>query len=202
MSNKINSKDIINKQKEKFSSSKWSKFLTEEFDKPTFEKLLDKLIAEVSKGKQFTPPMKNWFNDFSSIDPDNLKVVIIGRENPLSVFTNTPEFQSMENLVEQGVMFYALGRTTIEKDILVEEWRMFNIYFIDYLLANKKDLVYVFVGMDAAEYSDMITLEEYGNKVFLPDVNSNIWSTDTVHKLFSENINTLLTNKEIDTINW
>ena len=202
MSNKINSKDIINKQKEKFSTSKWSSFLSEEFDKPNFEKLLDKLISAVGKGKQFTPPMKNWFNDFSSIDPDNLKVVIISRENPLDIFTNTPEFQSMENIVNQGVMFYALGRTSIEKDLLVEDWRMFNIYFLDHMIANKKDLVYVFVGIDAAEYSDIISSDDYGNKVFLPDANSNIWSTDTVHKLFSENINSLLTNREIDTINW
>ena len=146
--------------------------------------------------------MKNWFNDFTSIDPDNLKVVIVSRENPLDIFSNAPEFQSMVNIVSQGVMFYALGRTSIEKDLLIEDWRMFNIYFLDHLIANKKDLVYVFVGIDAAEYSDIISSDEYGNKVFLPDTNSNIWSTNTIHKLFSENINTLLTNRDIDTINW
>ena len=48
MSSKINSKDIINKQKDKYNDSKWSKFLLSQFDSAHFETLLDNLIDGVS----------------------------------------------------------------------------------------------------------------------------------------------------------
>jgi hypothetical protein len=80
---------------------------------------------------------------------------------------------------------------------------MFNIYFIDYLLANKKDLVYVFVGVDAGDYSEIIT-EEYGYKIFLPDTDNEVWleHIDQIYSGFKTNVNQLLENKNIDTINW
>ena len=200
MSSNINSKDIINKQKEKYADSPWNEFLLQEFDKPTFEKTLNKLISAVSSGKKFAPPIKSWFADFTSVDPDNLKVVIISKD--LRYTKHMSKFNSPEELNKQGVMFFAMGRTTIENKTDIEDWRMFNIYFIDHLISTRKDLVYVFIGFEASDYSDLISDEEYGSKIFLPDHTHSIWDADIIYNLFNKNINNMLYNKSIDTINW
>ena len=198
MSSNINSKDIINKQKEKYAEFPWSNFLLQEFDKPTFEKMLDKLITGVSNGKPFTPPMKSWFSDFTTISPADLKVLVISKES----VEFPSDFASKELLTNQGVMFYNLSRTAVGTDQMVEDWRMFNIYFIDYLISNIPDIVYVFVGFEASDFSDMITEDTYGNKIFLPEQSHAIWKSNTLHKLFSENVNLILESKEISAISW
>jgi uracil DNA glycosylase len=198
MSSKINSKDIINKQKEKYGDFPWSKFLLQEFDKPTFEKMLDKLITGVSNGKPFTPPMKSWFDDFIKVSPVDLKVLVISK-GPVEF---PSEFTSPELLANQGVMFYNLSRTAVGTDEMMEDWRMFNIYFIDYLISNIPDIVYVFVGFEASDFSELITEDTHGNKVFLPEQSHAIWNSNTLHKLFAENVNSILESKEISTINW
>lgn len=160
--------------------------------------MLDKLIEGVSNGKPFTPPMKSWFNDFTTISPADLKVLVISKgpiEFPL-------EFASPELLNNQGVMFYNLSRTAVGTHQMMEDWRMFNIYFIDYLISNIPDIVYVFVGFEASDYSEMITEDTYGNKVFLPEQSHAIWKSNTLHKLFSENVNSILESKGISAISW
>jgi uracil DNA glycosylase len=198
MSSKINSKDIINKQKEKYGDFPWSKFLLQEFDKPTFEKMLDKLIAGVSTGKPFTPPMKSWFDDFIKVSPVDLKVLVISK-GPVEF---PSDFVSQELLSNQGVMFYNLSRTAVGTDQMMEDWRMFNIYFIDYLVSNIPDIVYVFVGFEASDFSELITEDTHGNKVFLPEQSHAIWNSNKLHKLFAENVNSILESKDISTINW
>ena len=198
MSSNINSKDIINKQKEKYAEFPWSKFLLQEFDKPTFEKMLDKLITGVSNGNSFTPPMKSWFSDFTTVSPADLKVLVISK-GPVEF---PSEFVSKELLTNQGVMFYNLSRTAVRTDQMVEDWRMFNIYFIDYLVSNIPDIVYVFVGFEASDFSNMITEETYGNKVFLPEQSHDIWKSSTLYKLFDKNINLILESKGISAISW
>ncbi len=198
MSSKINSKDIINKQKEKYADFPWSKFLIPEFDKPTFEKMLDKLIAGVSNGKTFTPPMKSWFDDFITVSPTNLKVLVISK-GPVEF---PSDFTSKDLLNNQGVMFYNLSRTAVGTDQMVEDWRMFNIYFVDYLISHIPDIVYVFVGFEASDFSELVTEEIHGNKIFLPEQSHPIWKSNTLHKLFADNVNSILESKGISTINW
>ena len=198
MSSNINSKDIINKQKEKYAEFPWSKFLLQEFDKPTFEKMLDKLIKGVSNGKPFTPPIKSWFADFTAVSPADLKVLIVSK-GPVEFPSN---FVSPEVLASQGVMFYNLSRTAVGTDEMMEDWRMFNIYFIDYLISTVTDIVYVFVGFEASDFADMVTEDTYGNKVFLPEQSHDIWKSNILHKLFSENVNSMLETKELSTISW
>jgi uracil DNA glycosylase len=198
MSSNINSKDIINKQKEKYAEFPWSKFLLQEFDKPTFEKMLDKLIAGVSNDKPFTPPMKSWFSDFTTMSPADLKVLVISK-GPVEF---PSEFASQELLTSQGVMFYNLSRTAVGTDQMMEDWRMFNIYFIDYLVSNIPDIVYVFVGFEASDFSEMVNEDTYGNKVFLPEQSHAIWKSNALYKLFDENVNLILESKGISAISW
>ena len=160
--------------------------------------MLNKLIIGVNNGKPFTPPMKSWFDDFLKVSPDNLKVLVISKDH----VEFPSEFTSPELLHNQGVMFYNLSRTAVGTDKMMEDWRMFNIYFIDYLITNISDIVYVFVGFEASDFSDIINEDKYGNKIFLPENTHPIWKSDTLHKLFCENINSILESKEISTINW
>ena len=198
MSSNINSKDIINKQKEKYAEFPWSNFLLQEFDKPTFEKMLDKLIKGVSNGKPFTPPIKSWFTDFTTVSPADLKVLVISK-GPVEF---PSEFASKELLTNQGVMFYNLSRTAVGTDEMMEDWRMFNIYFIDYLLSTISDIVYVFIGFEASDFGDMVNQDVYGNKVFLPEQSHAIWKSKILHELFSKNVNSMLESREISSISW
>ena len=160
--------------------------------------MLDKLIAGVSNGKPFTPPMKAWFNDFVTVSPVDLKVLVVSK-GPV-VFPS--DFASQELLASQGVMFYNLSRTAVGIDEMMEDWRIFNLYFIDYLLSTVSDIVYVFVGFEASDFGDMVNQDVYGNKVFLPEQSHAIWKSDALHKLFSENINLLLESRDVPAINW
>jgi uracil DNA glycosylase len=190
MSSKINSKDIINKQKEKYAQSAWAPFLNQEFDKPEFAKFLDKLIDNVGNGKPFSPAIKDWFNDLQSVSIDNLKVIIISSDEIT--------IQKKEELNQQGVLLYSLGRTKTENKLQLEEWRMFNIFFIDYLISNKKDIVYVFVGDYAHQFADLICEDEYGPKVLLPHQAHPIWGTHLLNDL----TNALLKSRELMPIVW
>lgn len=160
--------------------------------------MLDKLITGVAAGNPFTPPMKSWFNDFATISPADIKVVVISK-GPVEL---PSDFASAELLTNQGVMFYNLSRTAVGKDQMMEDWRMFNIYFIDYLISTRTDIVYVFVGFEASDFSELVNEDTYGNKVFLPEQSHAIWKSDALYKLFSENVNSLLESRDVSTINW
>ena len=160
--------------------------------------MLDKLITGVSNGKPFTPPIKSWFADFTAVRPADLKVLVISKGH----VEFPSEFASQESLTSQGVMFYNLSRTAVGTDNMMEDWRMFNIYFIDYLLSTVSDIVYVFVGFEASDFGDMVNEDTYGNKVFLPEQSHAIWKSKTLHELFSKNVNSMLESREISSISW
>ena len=194
MSSNINSKDIINKQKEKYATSSWNKFLAQEFDKPDFSKFLDNLIDNVGKGISFSPAMKDWFKDFQSVALDDLKVVFVS--------TQEISIEKKEELNQQGIMFFTLARTNSNGEQQLDQWRMFNIYFIDFLLSNKKDLVYVFVGFDAQQFGELVTEDEYGYKIFLPETQPAFWDTKSSLEILINSINSLLESRDIEAINW
>lgn len=160
--------------------------------------MLDKLIKGVSNGKPFTPPIKSWFTDFTTVSPADLKVLVISK-GPVEF---PSEFASKELLTNQGVMFYNLSRTAVGTDEMMEDWRMFNIYFIDYLLSTISDIVYVFIGFEASDFGDMVNQDVYGNKVFLPEQSHAIWKSKILHELFSKNVNSMLESREISSISW
>jgi len=58
----------------------WKQELSEEFDKPYFEKIVGFLKEEKKNGKVIYPPGKQIFNAFDSTPFDKVKVVIIGQD--------------------------------------------------------------------------------------------------------------------------
>lgn len=196
---KINSKDIINKQKEKYTDSLWNEFLLQEFDKPEFEIILNKLIDAVSDGDTFTPPIKSLFADLTNMNPANLKVVIVSTE-PINLTEQF--FKTKDELINQGVLFYNASRTTIGTHNMTSDWKNFNLCFINHLIATKTKVVYVFVGDESNSLSKVIEENSFSNKVFLPSQSHTIWNNEIIYKLFSDNINYMLENLKMSSINW
>ncbi len=58
----------------------WKKILTEEFEKPYFLVIKQKLLAEMDAGYRIFPESKNIFNAFNLTPFDQVKVVIIGQD--------------------------------------------------------------------------------------------------------------------------
>lgn len=58
----------------------WKAALTNEFDQPYFEKLIDFLKSEKSNGKDIYPPGALIFNAFDSTPFNEVKVVILGQD--------------------------------------------------------------------------------------------------------------------------
>jgi len=57
----------------------WTKYLEEEIKKDYFKNILNKLDIEEKKGKIIYPEKKKWFNVLN-MNPDDIKVVIIGQD--------------------------------------------------------------------------------------------------------------------------
>ena len=188
MSSKINFKDIIIKQKEKYKDSNWSEFLLEEFDKDHFERLLEYLISNMEKGVKFHPPIKNWFDNLINLSLDDINVVIINNETALTLGNN---FKTFEELAQQGVLFYPLAKTDHHQN----NWYQFNLNFIEYLKKNKPGITYIFIGDDELDFTSIPSDQNF--KIFMPELTNELWDKDTVKKLFNTNVNNL-TKKVIE----
>ena len=198
MSSKINSKDIIIKQKEKVSELDWSDFLQSEFDKKEFDNFITKLITNMEKGIKFAPAMKDWFHDFFSTSFTDLKVVLISQDG----LALNDDFLTGAELKEQGVMFYPLERTTSsDGKSQLDTWRLFNTYFVDYLAAHKETIVCVFIGFEACQFADLFEKDTH-YKIFLPEASHSLYDTDLFYNMFSKNVNALLEKHDLDPINW
>lgn len=139
--------------------------------------------------------MKSWFDDFSYTSLEDLNVVIIYKNRVENLNT---DFHSSYDLANEGVLFYPLARTTTH----LAEWRMFNMNFINHLMANKKDLVYVFIGEEASEFAGLLVGDTQNSKIFLPDLDHSFWTTDYAHGLISKNINNILIKNNKDAVEW
>lgn len=200
MSLKINVKDIISKQKQQVSNLSWAPFLNKAFDEPQFTNFFQKLIDNKAKNIIFQPPVKDWFKDFFELSADDLKVVIISEIGLDSIADN---FRTNDKLIEQGVLFYNLIRTfPSQGKSHLEDWRLFNTHFIDYLVTYKRNLIYIFCGFEASQYADLITEEQQGYKIFLPELVEGSYNELDIYNLFNQNINNLLEKHNVEQIHW
>lgn len=89
----------------------WKKVLSDEFEKPYFQKIITLLKAEKALGKIIYPPGPLFFNAFEKTPFENLKVVIIGQDpyhNPgqahglsFSVLKGTAIPPSLQNIFKE-----------------------------------------------------------------------------------------------------
>jgi uracil-DNA glycosylase len=106
----------------------WKNILTEEFNKPHFEKIAGFLKEEKKAGKTIYPPGQLIFNAFNTTPFDHVKVVIIGQDpyhNPkqahglcFSVPHNVPPPPSLINIfkeIEQDLSIPAPNHGCLEK---------------------------------------------------------------------------------------
>lgn len=152
----------------------------------------------MEKGIKFAPPIKDWFSDFFGTSLANLKVVFIS--HPTFVLGNNVE--NIDDLNNQGVMFYPLERTTsTDRKPQLETWRLFNTYFMDYLATKKETIVCVFVGFEASQFAELLEKDTH-YKIFLPEVNHSFYDTDLLKDYLNANVNSLLEKHDLDAINW
>jgi uracil DNA glycosylase len=83
---------------------------------------------------------------------------------------------------------------------MIADWVDFNIGFVEYLNQARKDIVYMFVGVDANELARLVSEESKSSKIYIPDM-EELWDDDACN-IFKEKINALLKYKDIDVINW
>lgn len=57
----------------------WNNYLSDEIKKDYFKNILNNLETEIKRGKIIYPDKKNWFNVLN-MNPENIKVVIIGQD--------------------------------------------------------------------------------------------------------------------------
>lgn len=139
--------------------------------------------------------MGAWFNDFTSVSLADLNVVVICEQ--------AEDLESTFLTDLDRVMIYPLRRTSSSDGTShLDRWRLFNIDFIDYLVSNKENLVYVFVGFEASQYADLITEDSQGYKIFLPEGDNELFQTAELKKLFEQNVNNLLIKHDISPILW
>lgn len=86
----------------------WKKVLQEEFDKPYFKEISERVHKEIRDGKKIYPPGPLIFNAFDTTPFDKVKVVILGQDPyhqpgqahglSFSVRDNTPASVTKEHL--------------------------------------------------------------------------------------------------------
>lgn len=152
----------------------------------------------MEKGIRFQPPMKDWFTDFFNVSFADLKVVLVSEDG----FALNDKFSSPEDLSKQGVMFYPLERTTsADGKSQLENWRLFNTYFVDYLAAHKETIVCVFIGFEASQFADLLEKDTH-YKIFLPELTHSVYEEDVLVKILSKNVNALLEKHDLAAIDW
>lgn len=73
----LKSKDIINKQLEKYSSGEWAEYFNVILNAKSYESILKNLIDQVAKGNRFRPAIKDLFKYIEGRNPTDLHVVMI-----------------------------------------------------------------------------------------------------------------------------
>ncbi len=94
---------------QRLSDSNWdfiSKLIYDDFDN-----ILNYLIKSVSKGKRFTPQIKNVFKAFQECNFDNLKVVMIGQDP-------YPQFDYANNITVADGLAFSCSHTVYEQPSL------------------------------------------------------------------------------------
>lgn len=181
-----NSKDIINILKNKYSQTSWGEFLETQFGEKSFEKLMDFIIKLSTDGKKFFPKQAQWFTDFLSIRPEEVKLVIVHHSKltgdiVVPPFYSTKEFHRLtpaENeLYGRGVFLLELARTTdAKKEHGSTVWRDFNASLIEDLANLDQRPEFIFIGFEAGNFHELLT--DNNKRSYLPELKHSYWKNE------------------------
>lgn len=142
-------------------------------------------MLETQQGLKFTPPLKEWFTEFSK-DMDKIKLVVMTVDYDNPVVTDDPE-----------VLHLVLNKTENSKESHGFLWEKFNKDLI--LATSKNNCAYVFVGQATFSYAALVP----NNKKFImPEPNHKFWDDDKLVNEFAENVNKVLSGFGATKIKW
>lgn len=154
---------------------------------------MDTLLTDMSKGVKFTPPMKDWFNEFFRVELQKLKAVVV-------TFTN----EELPFELDDQTFRLVLNRTDSD-DSSIENahgglWKFFNENVLEFVSEQTSHVPIIFINPLTYPMSNALSLVSY--KFFLPEITSPFWSDD-VHKTKTlNNINKVLEKNERTKLNW
>lgn len=119
----------------------WKKVLQEEFDKPYFKEISERVHKEIRDGKKIYPPGPLIFNAFNTTPFDKVKVVILGQDPyhqpgqahglSFSVRDNTPLPPSLKNIYKE--IYDDLGIVSPESGDLTR-WAEQGVFLLNAIL--------------------------------------------------------------------
>ena len=189
----LKSKDIINKQKQKYQDSKWSTFFNKILESESYSYILKNLIHQVSIGNRFRPALKDMFEFTNEIkNPKKIKVIFILEDSHQEVF-------NLEDVEPKPLKLYANPisfNDKIEWDdygSLVEPYHSSIPVWVDFTgecikALDHENVVFILEERNYKSYSKLIIK---GKKCIIPSTNSGIYKKEfhgvwhKIYKFFS-----------------
>ena len=170
----LKSKDIINKQKEKYSSKEWAEYFNIILETESYQSILKNLIDQVTKGNRFRPAIKDLFNYTEDRNPDDVKVVMIcdtsifPQENFANVLCIDPDPIKFNHKIDWDTdKLYDMW--TDDKPVWIK-YIQETIYYFD-----KSDITFVF---ESNKYKNYIDAVKQGKVCIIPSKRHTIYKTN------------------------
>ena len=193
MSNDLKIKDINNKLDLKLATSSWHELLQPYIQGYAHKSLMDTLLTDMTKGVKFTPPLKDWFNEFFRVNFQSLKAVVV-----------TFAHEELPFELDDQTFRLVLNRTDSD-DASIENahgslWKFFNENVLEFVSENTSHVPIIFISPLTYPASSSLSLVSY--KFFLPEITSPFWQDEENKSKTINNINKVLEKNERTKLNW
>lgn len=154
---------------------------------------MDKLLTDMTTGVKFTPPLKDWFNEFFRVNLQTLKAVVVTFDNEELPFE-----------LDEQTFRLVLNRTDSDDSSMPNAhgglWKIFNELVLEFVSENTSHVPIIFINPLTYPISSSLSLVSY--KFFLPEFNSSFWQNEEYKKKTIDNINKVLEKNERTKLNW
>jgi uracil DNA glycosylase len=193
MSNDLKIKDINNKLAAKLSTSTWGEFLVPYVGGVAHRSFMQQILSDMESGVKFTPPMKNWFDEFFRVSLESMKAVVIIDTDTELPFT-----------LDEDTFKLVINRTDSDDESNINAhgklWKFFNELFVEFVAERGNHIPFIFVNPVTYPLANNIPTGTY--KFFLPESSSEFWKEE-VHKAKTlRNINKVLSKGGKKEIIW
>ena len=212
-------KDTINKLCIKYQKTSWKNILPSVFESDQFDTAVHQLVSDVQAGQPFTPQFKDMFKSFDICPLEEVKVVFVNAHpNPDKLendglafslgnnkFKNSltqgeEAYGNLEHLPKQGVMLLNMALTCpVDKPKdHVPMWNSISSTIINYIAAETKQTIFVFVGENVEQLSKEVGV--YHPKLFIPSFKDDDQNWESID--IFDRVNGILKKLEKTTIDW
>lgn len=172
----LKSKDIIKKQKEKYSSEEWAEYFNVILNTKSYESILKNLIDQVTKGNRFRPSIKDLFNYTEEKNLSDIEIVLICDDN---IFPNAQ--QNLSNLIcinPDPIQFDT--KIDWDTDKLYDMWDSDKPVWVEHIQEiikyfDKSDMTFVF---ESNKYKNYIGAVKQSKVCIIPNKGHSIYKTN------------------------